>query len=266
MNRSDDGEKKEADKQPVRYEVGARPRPRLVGSVAVVLVAVACLLVLAPLAQGSGPRALTTWTAPYHGFPHVANTVSMYGCGSTASNWKPAAFSTATGVAVLGEKSHAVACGSPASYSIGFATGLAGLFSKGFTATSGAHHVVVHWKAVWGTKLVAIPGKGAVYASEFVAAYASIYDATNGTSFHQANNWSASKFTTSGNVTFNGTKAVTLYVNATLVAGHSYYIITYVYGTTYAYASGTATGGSADANLNKATFGNSGKLTSVTIS
>jgi hypothetical protein len=244
----------------------ARPRRRWVAGSSVALAAVALLLIAAPWAQGAGTRALTTLHAPYHGFPQVGNTVTTLGCGATASNWKPAAFSTTTGAAILGEHGHAVACGSPASFSIGEAVSQAGFFSAAFTTTSAAHHVVAHWKLVWGAKLVAIPGKGKVVASDVVSVFAEIYDGTASKTFGQANSWSQSNSTTNGTVTFNGTKTVSIYVNATLIAGHTYFVVTWVQGTAYGYATGNATGGSADAMLNKATFGNSGKLTSVTIS
>jgi hypothetical protein len=244
----------------------ARPRRGLVAGTTVALAAVALILIVAPWAQGSGSRALTTLHAPYHGFPYVANSASTFGCGGTAANWKPAAFSTATGAALLGEHAHAVPCGSPASFSVGIASGDAGFFSSAFTATSGVHHVVVHWKVVWGAKLMATPGKGSAFAEDFVAGFAEIYDGTTSTTFHQAHNWSQTNMTFNGTVTFNGSKTVSLYVNATLVTGHTYFVITYIYGTATAYATGTATGGSADAMLNKATLGNSGKLTSITIS
>ncbi|MCI4350172.1 MAG: hypothetical protein L3K15_01480 [Thermoplasmata archaeon] len=228
--------------------------------------AVALVLLVAPAALGSPAVHRASIIAPYHGYPYVATTVNMNGCGATASNWKPPAFSLATGVAVLGEKSHAIACGSPASASVGTAIGIAGLFGKGFTTTSGVHHLVAHWKVVWGGKLVAVPGKGAVLAETYLAAFAALYDGTTGVYHYSTHNWTAINATTNGTVSFNSTKAVSIYVNATLVAGHTYYVITYVEGATSALATGTATGGSADAYLNKATFGNAGTLTSFTIS
>jgi hypothetical protein len=237
-------------------------RGRLVGlSGKAALVAV--LLLATPLA-GARVTHGPLLKSPYGGSNFQGSSWTSGGCGYTSSTLKTPVFSLSTGVFVGAVKSGTASCGTaPNHVSTYMEGGLAP--SATFTVTSGMRHLVVHWSVSVNVNLKATPGGLTPSASSSTSVWlvSLLYDVTNGSYHYAMYSQAFYNYTTSGTVTWHGSRALVADINATLTSTHTYYLELYIEGNAYAFA-GPGTN-SASASLNLGTGGDQAKLNSVTI-
>lgn len=238
----------------------------LAGSV-VGVIAIACLLALSPLGQSVQVNVKTTLKAPYVGKSGIFQQLTSLGCGGTPTMVKAPTLSMSTGVGLASVKSHAASCTNGGGSDTIVAAAGFGAWIAPFKAVGTAHTLVLHWAITWNTTLKATPGAlgSTAGASTTLLLSGSFQDAVTGAIFYTAHNWSQGNFTSNGSLGYKHTALVSLFLNATLVSGHMYYIVSQF--TVLAVCSTSDSGGSTcDAAVNVGSAGNSAKLTSIVYS
>jgi hypothetical protein len=245
-----------------------RPAGRLARGSALIGSVVALLLVLMPLGQAATVHANTTFSAPYNGKGITSTLLQTLGCGVKGTIPTHPKFTTSTGAAVLVVKTKAKSCPAALGYNWVIAGGGVGYFSKPFHGLSGAHAVVATWSVSWTSVITAGLGPrstGAAHATSFLVATLYLLDETNLTYLLPSNSWGWFSSTTNGTVSVSSSATVSMFLNQTLVASHSYMITASIDATSYCQASSqgpsVATG-----SLSLSGSGNSTKLTSLTLS
>jgi hypothetical protein len=248
----------------------SRGEPRTLGAaLAIAAGFVALLLLTSPMTSAAQVHPASTYAPPFHGKVATAKSLQYLGCGITAKISKGPSFSLTSGIEVLAEKTTAKPCGSPLGYNDVATGGNGGMWTKPFTGLSGAHQVVVHWTVHWTSILTAHlgahQGNGASHASSFVSAILYLVDESNGTYLLPSNSWGSYSYTGNGTNTTASTALVSIHLNQTLLSYHTYAIATWIYASTFSFASSTG-GSSSSASLVLTNAGGATKLTSVVLS
>ena len=218
-------------------------------------------------------------------------------CGTAAAigavNW-----SSTTGVATAGGKTSAKGCpvqvGGVGGSSYGEYEAEIDVGVPIKIASTGLHSIVVNWKINAATASSYTPGTcylganstGVWYCESLayweVFAEASIVDQTNNTVFYGNNSFDAynesynqtewvfgTYYNGSGSFGFGSFGSAALYINASLVKGHSYAVVTYIEVISEAALeayNAAVKGGSASSSANMATGPNKATLTSIVVS
>lgn len=241
-------------------------RATLTGS-ALGVAAIALVMILTPFSQAA-PVAFGTvvYHAPYAGKPVTGSFMQSVDCKVSGSYPKMPAFNRATGLEQVSVKSSARSCPSGLGYGWEDTTGSAGDWTPSFHGISGAYHVVVKWKVTWSATLKANLGPhftGAAHSTLYLVGILYLYDGTNLTYLPATSTWSAFNATYNGTATFHSSVVATMYLNQTVILGHTYNIATWIDVSSYAYASSFGPS-SASASVNVGTLGNGAQLLSIT--
>jgi hypothetical protein len=251
------------DREANRHE---RPGPRAHGqSTWPGLIAVIGVLALVATSAGAGgvpPLALVK--SPYSGHAITGKIVTTNGCGGVAKAVRPPTFNLSSGRARFIGSSSVAGCGAAGVMSSSGTSLHAGLGGMGLSFTSGAHKVWVNWTVAWTVNLTATAGNFTQMASAYatVSAFAYVFDATNNSVFYPTNSWSASLSTGSGALNRFLSVNVSLVISGTLVATHSYTVVTAIVGNEGTLLSSGGTG-TATGLLNVSSGPNHARLTSI---
>lgn len=233
------------------------------GLASLAALALSVLTVLAPLSQGAPVHPLKTFAPPYNGKAIVGTNVQTLGCGVKGTIPTHPKFTTSTGVGVEALKAKAKSCPSGLGYNWVNAEASVGYFSKPITGLSGVHHVVVQWTVAWASTISASRGptsSGSAHATSYIVATLYLLDQTNLTYLPPANGWGWYVATYNGTSTVSSSANVTMYLNQTLAAGHTFEITCAISASSYAWAS--SQGPSTAVGSLRLT---SAKLTSITL-
>jgi hypothetical protein len=229
----------------------------------VATVAVA-LLFLVPSAASAKPA--TSLKAPYSGSVYSGVQGTFIGCPATGSvSWASTpVFNLTNGRAyVTGQSSQGV-CKKASAESD--ATAYTELVSATFALTTGHHSLKATWSASYSIDLVATPGPSpqSAYAYVDLFTYAYIFDFTNASTVYAAHSTNLIHSVTSGSlVTSYHNIALSDFVNGTFASGHTYEVVVLLeIDAQSSVSSGKST---ASAEVNAATSGERGTLTSIKI-
>jgi len=255
-------------------------------------VAVTLLMVLSPMAAAASH----TFKPPYAKTATALYTQLAFGGCGTASQTVPVNWSATTGVMIASGKTSTKSCTNQvggvggSSYGEYVAEALIGMPIK--VTTTALHSVNVSWNVHATTSSSFTAGTcylGSTSSSFFycesialweVFGQASVVDNTNGSVFYSSNSffaynesynqtfWFGSWSNSSGVFGFGAFGAQTLFINASLVAGHSYSVVTYIEviaeSALEAY-NAAVKGGSASASVNMGSGTNKATLTSIVV-
>ena len=214
-------------------------------------------------APAASHPSLVSYGPPYTGTTSAVLFGVVSGCGASGGYPVFPGFNLTTGNATSTQKAASKSCGG-ASTSSSFAA-IISFETLAFTTTAGLHHIKAVWTLRYTVSLAATPGPTGQSASASYSVQLSLYlyDRTNGTTFFQNHTVIVSSAITTGAYThvFAGLKK-TVYLNATLVAGHSYQIQAEI--SASAATSVSALGSTSSAMLNMGSAGKAGTMTSLT--
>jgi hypothetical protein len=246
-----------------RTREGRRTWGRRISWGSVVTVAVA-ILFLVPAAASA--KSATTLKAPYSGSVYSGVQGTFIGCPASGTvSWPQTPnFNVTNGRAYEAGQSSQGACKKVAADSD--ATAYTELVSATFALTTGHHSVHATWSASYSIDLVATPGPSpqSAYASVDLYTFAYIYDLTNTSTVYATYSTNLIHTITTGSlVTSYHNVALSDFVNGTFASGHVYEVVVLLeFNAQSTVSAGKST---ASAEVNAATSGEKGTLTSIKI-
>lgn len=231
---------------------------------AIIVLIIALLVVVSPLASARPtPANSVTVGPPYSGSAVSFKLLTLEGCGVAKIPVKPT-FNLTTGISKGSASLSMKSCGSKnGSGSLTIYAGL-GESPTFITSTSGKMKVAAHWKFDYTVSVAAKVGGPGEYAEcqVDVGAIAFVIDQTLDEYYTIGENENVF-YCTSTPTTYTESYSFTIGEAFDFVAGHSYYLMTYVFGNPLVYVStGTST---ASGSVNFGTAGEHGKLIAYVI-
>jgi hypothetical protein len=228
-------------------------------------VAAAVGLVVLLVGSASAAPVSSTVLAVVHSAPYTGTLDDTFvgeptGCGISANFPVLPFFNLTMGQALESVKASAHSCG--AANSTVYLQSAAGFTSTSFTASNGLHHLTSNWVLNFSANLSAIRGTGSQVARAMFAVYLEfeLFDRTSGFTFYQSNYPELFGSGTSS-VTYPEVRE-TVFLNATLVKGHSYeYEVEVLVAVEVFVTNGNSR---ASASVNLGSGGRNALLTSVT--
>ena len=193
---------------------------------------------------------------------------AVYGCGKGSVTEPALSFDPTTGIGDIAQTSRASDRGCPSGPAYETANGSSNVLFIGanFTTTAGHHRVVSHWIIDWRMRVSEIAnGSPSPPAACVVFSLSTYLMGLHGRTFGQGSNaWDPGALCTNlGNLTVSAVSHVALVTNATLLAGHTYFLVANMSVFTGVYIS--AMGTSATASFNAGTSGHFARLVSVQV-
>jgi hypothetical protein len=210
----------------------------------------------------------TTYRAPYSGVEDSNEFGLLSGsggpiCGVSESFPVSPIFNMTSGHANQSVKAAAHSCGPGTSFASPEED--AGFVSMAYTTTSGLHHLKANWALDFAVRLAATPGGASQSATASFSVTTQFYllDETNGSMFNSNNSPYVIYQITSGTYSHDYPSIhLSIYLNATLVKGHTYQFGVFLYvGASASVSPGTS---KAFASINLGSGGRNAFLASIT--
>jgi hypothetical protein len=246
----------------VKRSIGDRGPHALPFATGLIAVLLGVIMLSAPLAGASTPRATSvTLKAPYQGSYYAFGYFDLSGCGNGASFPASPFVNLSTGVFTGGVKATEASCSSANSYT--YVEELGDLISNAtFTTTTGKHTLTVDFSQKFSLALSAAVSKpgGKSYSFGTVGTEVNLIDETNGTTWFLGD--SVNTYYNASTPTTHSYSYKSSISNSSFsyVSGHEYYVVVELFGGV---DSVVTAGGTASASLNLYSSGKGITVTSI---